>query len=111
MNKFFKRSLCLLFALVALCCVFSLSSFAANDGWTYANSLPKNITSDKHTIQYNNVYRKQAVSSPGSDWKKLDYAYSVYENSGKPYQSAIELPTSSTRVESIVKAYDTRASN
>lgn len=97
MNKFFKRSLCLLFALVALCCVFSLSSFAVNDGWTYANSLPKNITSDKYTIQYNNVYRKQAASSPGSDWKKLDYAYSVYENSGKPYQSAIELLTSSTR--------------
>ncbi len=97
--KSFKRNILFTFlAIVSFFTVLVLPASAANDGWTYANNLPSGITSAKYTIQYNNVYRKTAKTSPGIDWTNKGYAYSQYENSGEPYFSNIELPTGDTRV-------------
>lgn len=98
MKSTIKNLLCVLFVLFTLTASFSTYASAANDGWTYANSLPNGITSDKYTIQYKNVYKKTAKTSPGTGWTNKGYAYSQYENSGEPYYSNIELATSETRV-------------
>ena len=62
-----------------------------NDGWTYASSLPSNVTSTNYEIQYQNTYEKYSASSPGSGWEvtgtsKTDYIESgaTYVNYGKP---------------------------
>ena len=62
-----------------------------NDGWTYASSLPSNVTSTNYEIQYQNIYEKYSASSPGSGWvatgtNKTDYIESggTYVNYGKP---------------------------
>lgn len=80
-----------------LCGMFAMQGFAADDGWTYADTLPSGVTSSKYTIQYNNTYKTTAKTSPGSGWTNKGLAYSKYENSGEPYESAIELETSQTR--------------
>ncbi len=70
---------------------------AADDGWTYASSLPSGVTSKNYTIQYCPVYEKTAKTSPGSGWVKGAAVKQVYENSGSVYYSTLPLTTSATR--------------
>lgn len=71
---------------------------AAGDGWTYADSLPAGVTASKYSIEYYNIYKTVAKTSPGAGWKNTGFAYSAFENTGDIYYSNIELPTSDTRV-------------
>ena len=96
--KAFRRNILFFSFIISLFSVLFLPASAANDGWTYANSLPSGINSSKYTIQYNNIYRKTAKMSPGTGWTNKGFAYSQYENYGEPYFSDIELPTGDTRV-------------
>ncbi len=98
MKKVLKKSLVAFLIALTLSCVFALSGSSAGDGWTYANSLPGNITSPKYIIEYQNYYSTVASSSPGAGWVRGDVAYGKYENVGEPYESAIELSTGATRV-------------
>lgn len=50
--------------------------------WVYVDTLPKNITSDKYTIQYKHTYQKTTSS---------------YVNDGGVYESVRPLQTSATR--------------
>lgn len=86
------------FAVVIFSCLFAVFSFAADDGWTYADTLPSGVTSDKYKIEYNNIYKTISKTSPGSDWTNKGLAKSTYENSGEPYTSPFSLTTSETRV-------------
>ncbi len=68
------------------------------DGWYYCDTLPSGITSDKYTIAYNNYYEKIQKSSPGADWTKAGTVKNEWQNSGSPYDSEADLPTSDARV-------------
>lgn len=97
MNTALKRALSLVLILLLATASLGLPVSAAGEEWIYANSLPSYVTSDKYIIQYNNIYRKTLTSSPGSDWSNKGFAYSQIQNSGAPYNSDFELPTSETR--------------
>ena len=64
--------------------------------WIETNVLPGNVSTANCEIQYNNHYQKKAPSSPGSGYSQIGSAITEYENSGAPYESEIELPTSPT---------------
>lgn len=67
--------------------------------WIYTDKLPSGVTSQKYTIEYNNLYEKNAVDSPGNGWKRGKEISSKYVNSGSTYASdGIALPTSDTRI-------------
>ena len=69
-----------------------------DDGWTYSNKLYSDITSANYEIQYLHTYSKVSSESPGAGWTKGDLVKREYVNSGDPYWSYIELPTSDTVV-------------
>lgn len=65
------------------------------DVWSYCSKLPDSAADLR--VEYQQSTSKVAVTSPGSKWIKGDLVKSQYENSGDPYESNIELPTSETR--------------
>lgn len=69
-----------------------------SDGWYYSNTLPSGITTDKYTIEYNNYYEKIQANSPGSGWTNAATVKNEWQNSGSPYTSETDLPTSDSRV-------------
>lgn len=69
-----------------------------SDGWYYSNTLPSGITTDKYTIEYNNYYEKIQAASPGSGWTNAATVKNEWQNSGSPYTSETDLPTSDSRV-------------
>lgn len=69
-----------------------------SDGWYYCNALPSDVTADKYTIEYNNYYEKIQKTSPGSDWKNAGVVKNEWQNSGAPYTTYIQQPTSDSRV-------------
>jgi hypothetical protein len=68
-----------------------------SEGWTYSDSLPSDITSDKYDIQYQNTFTKEQTSSPGNGWKNEGLVRTEYQDNGQPYWSNIELETSEFR--------------
>ncbi len=66
--------------------------------WVYVSELPSHVTADKYDIEYNNIHKKVATSSPGSDWVKGSLAKTEYVNNGSTYESDFALSTSKTRV-------------
>ena len=68
-----------------------------DDGWTYSDKLYPEITTSDYEIQYLNTYSQISTTSPGEGWTKGELAKTEYVNSGDPYWSYIELPTSETR--------------
>jgi len=79
--------------------VFDSFEFRVGDTgkWSYCSKLPTYITPDKADIQYRQTASKVSSTSPGEGWQKGELVKSDYENSGSPYESDIELPTSETR--------------
>ncbi len=73
------------------------SAVDSADGWIYTDTLPSNITSDKYEIQRQYTYAKHSSVDLGDEWTKGEFVETVYENSGEPYWSQIELETSDTR--------------
>lgn len=69
-----------------------------SDGWYYCNVLPSDVAPDKYNIQYNNYYEKIQKTSPGSDWKNAGVVKNEWQNSGAPYTTYIQQPTSDSRV-------------
>lgn len=69
-----------------------------SDGWYYCNVLPSDVAPDKYNIQYNNYYEKIQKTSPGSDWKNAGVVKNEWQNSGDPYTTYIQQPTSDSRV-------------
>ena len=57
-------------------------TFTITNKWVYVDKLPSKVTSKKYEIQYKNIYQKNTT---------------VYQNSGKVYESIKALPTSNTR--------------
>ncbi len=70
----------------------------SSDGWYYVDKLPSYVNSSQYTIQYKNITQKISKTSPGKSWVNKGLSKTQYENSGSPYWSKIELPTSNTRV-------------
>lgn len=66
--------------------------------WVYVSAVPSHVTTDKYEIEYNNIYKKTATTSPGSSWTKGELVKTEYVNDGSTYESDFELSTSSTRV-------------
>ncbi|MBQ7385535.1 MAG: RICIN domain-containing protein [Ruminococcus sp.] len=66
------------------------------DGWTYSEKLYNDVTSDKYEIQYKNTYDVVASVAPDESYVKGEFVKTDYVNSGEPYWSTIELPTSDT---------------
>ncbi|MBQ8503910.1 MAG: fibronectin type III domain-containing protein [Clostridia bacterium] len=97
MKKALLKLMGVLMALLSLAVIFLVPSSAADDGWTYAAKLPSNVTAADYYIEYKHTYKTVAKDSPGSGWVNKGLNKTVYENSGSPYQSAIELETSETR--------------
>lgn len=79
--------------------VFDSFEFKIGDTgkWSYCSKLPTYITPDKADIQYRQTASKVSSTSPGEGWQRGTLVKSDYENSGSPYESDIELPTSETR--------------
>lgn len=99
MKEKFNKIFSVAFAAVILSTLFAIFSFAADDGWKYADSLPSGITSDKYIIEYNNIYKQVSKTAPsGNGWVNKGVSYSSYENLGEPYTSVFPLQTSETRV-------------
>lgn len=74
---------------------FTITPTADDLGWMYSDTLP---TGGNYEIQYKYTYEKKSAADLGSGWVKNGSGETVYENSGEPYWSQIELPTSSERV-------------
>ncbi|MDE7363942.1 MAG: dockerin type I repeat-containing protein [Ruminococcus sp.] len=68
------------------------------DGWYYAEKLPKDISDFDYEIQYQHSYQKKATSSPGKDWVKGELAESGYVFVGEPFTTAKQVATSDTLV-------------
>lgn len=68
-----------------------------NGEWTYSDTLPANVTSDKYDVQYRYTYETVVTSAPDESWVKGDLVKTEYVNSGDAYWSNVELPVSSTR--------------
>ncbi len=66
------------------------------DGWTYSEKLYEEITPENYEIQYKNSYDVVASTAPDASYTKGDFVKTEYINSGEPYWSTIELPTSDT---------------
>lgn len=66
--------------------------------WVYVSAVPSHVTTDKYEIEYNNIYKKTATTSPDSSWTKGELVKTEYVNDGSTYESDFELSTSSTRV-------------
>ncbi|MBQ8028794.1 MAG: fibronectin type III domain-containing protein [Clostridia bacterium] len=102
MKSVFKRVLGLFLAVLTvfsgLVFVAPEKASAATDDWIYSSTLPSTVTNEKYYIEYKNIYRVVAKAAPASDWTNKGYSHSVFENSGEPYYSGIELETSSYRV-------------
>lgn len=77
-----------------------IGKFSDYGPWTYCaySNLPLDINTDNADIQYWEYETKEAKNSPGDGWVQGELSKSVYEDSGAPYESDIELPTSETRV-------------
>ena len=77
-------------------CTVTVSIPTVSDGWTYVSSLPSNITTANYEIQYQNVYKKYAETSPGAGWSDTGEDKIDYVKSGSIYDSQLELATSNT---------------
>lgn len=77
--------------------IFTSDGVATAD-WQIAKALPGNLDPTLLDIEYDNYYETVAASSPGDGWVKGALVSTEYVNSGSPYESDFEQPTSETRV-------------
>lgn len=69
-----------------------------DDGWYYCSSMPKEVTTQDYTIEYNNHFEKVAASSPGAGWTQAGVVKDEWQNSGAQYETQEDLTTSNERV-------------
>lgn len=70
-----------------------------SDGWYYCDRVPSEVTSDSdYEVQYRNYYEVIQKESPGGGWTNAGVVKNEWQNSGAPYDSEADLPTSAARV-------------
>ena len=77
-------------------CKVTVSIPTLKDGWYYTSVLPSDVTTSKYEIQYQNVYKKYATTSPGTGWSDTGVDKKEYTKSGSTYGYGWPIATSET---------------